>query len=65
MRARFQEEKGAAARQSDNASVILKLRSTVEMLDKRQARLQKKVEQQIVDAKQKMVKKDQRGALFA
>merc|ERR1719164_410140 len=50
--------------QTDNVSVILKLRSTVEMLDKRQAHLQKKVEQQIVDAKQKMAKKDQRGALF-
>ena len=63
-RARFGKKKEQPRGQSDNASVILKLRSTVEMLDKRQAHLQKKVEQQIVDAKQKMVKKDQRGALF-
>merc|ERR1719164_381224 len=50
--------------QTDNVSVILKLRSTVEMLDKRQAHLQKKVEQQIAEAKEKMAKKDKRGALF-
>lgn len=48
----------------DPAQTILKLRSTVETLEKRQVHLDKKVEQQVNEAKAKMAKKDKRGALY-
>ena len=49
---------------SDPAQTILKLRSTVETLEKRQVHLDKKIEQQTKEAKEKMGKKDKRGALY-
>ena len=49
---------------SDPAQTILKLRSPVETLEKRQVHLDKKIEQQTAEAKAKMAKKDKRGALY-
>lgn len=54
----------AAKRAPDPAQAILQLRQTVETLDKRQVHLDKKIEQQVAEAKQKMGKKDKRGALY-
>jgi charged multivesicular body protein 4 len=48
----------------DPAQIIMKLRGTVETLEKRQVHLDKQVTKQISDAKAKMAKKDKRGALF-
>ena len=47
----FGRKKPAAAAAADPADTILKLRSTVETLEKRQIHLDKKIEQQLVEAK--------------
>ena len=62
----FGRKKSAAAPggAADPAATILKLRSTVETLEKRQVHLDKKIEQQTKEAKEKMGKKDKRGALY-
>ena len=60
----FGRKKAAAATAQDPANTILKLRSTVETLEKRQVHLDKKIEQQTAEAKAKMAKKDKRGALY-
>jgi charged multivesicular body protein 4 len=60
----FGKKKEQPRQAADNASIILKLRSTVEMLDKREVHLQKKVQMQVSEAKQKMASKDKRGALY-
>jgi len=49
---------------NDPAQTILKLRTTVETLEKRQTFLDKKIEQQVAEARAKMAKKDKRGALY-
>ena len=49
---------------ADPAQTILTLRNTVDTLEKRQIHLDKKIEQQLQEAKQKMAKKDKRGALY-
>jgi len=48
----------------DVAQSILKLRQTVETLDKRESHIQKKVEAQMLEAKQRMKKGDKRSALY-
>jgi len=60
----FGRKKAAATSAADPASTILKLRGTVETLEKRQVHLDKKIEQQTAEAKAKMAKKDKRGALY-
>ena len=60
----FGRKKAAAATAADPAQTILKLRTTVETLEKRQIHLDKKIEQQTKEAKEKMGKKDKRGALY-
>jgi len=47
------------------ADAIMKLRGTMETLTKREAYIQKKIEMMVAEAKQKMVRKDKNGALFA
>mmetsp|Transcript_8845 Transcript_8845/g.28046 ORF Transcript_8845/g.28046 Transcript_8845/m.28046 type:complete len:226 (-) Transcript_8845:180-857(-) len=54
----------AAKRGPDPAQAILQLRQTVDTLEKRQVHLDKKIEQQTAEARQKMAKKDKRGALY-
>lgn len=48
----------------DIAEAIKKLRSTIDTLDKREQHIDKKIRQQLLEAKQKMAAKDKRGALF-
>lgn len=60
----FGRKKSASQSGPDAAQTILKIRSTVETLEKRQNHLDKKIEQQINEAKAKMAKKDKRGALY-
>mmetsp|Transcript_3212 Transcript_3212/g.10626 ORF Transcript_3212/g.10626 Transcript_3212/m.10626 type:complete len:228 (+) Transcript_3212:125-808(+) len=55
---------GPSAGSTSPAETILQLRNTVETLEKRQIHLDKKIEQQLGEAKQKMAKKDKRGALY-
>eukprot|EP00752_Nemacystus_decipiens_P001243 g1242.t1 len=51
--------------QTDTTSTILKLRETLDSLDKRENHIQKKIKAQLLDAKAKSQAKDKRGALFA
>jgi len=61
----FGRKRQAAAKQTnDPAQTIMKLRTTVETLEKRQVHLDKQVEKQTAEAKAKMGKKDKRGALY-
>lgn len=60
----FGRKKEASRGGPDPASTILKLRGTVETLEKRQVHLDKKIEQQVIEARSKMAKKDKRGALY-
>jgi len=62
----FGRKKTAAttAAAQDPAQTILQLRNTVDTLEKRQVHLDKKIEQQMTEAKAKMQKKDKRGALY-
>lgn len=46
------------------AETIMKLRSQLETLEKRENHLEKKIEQQISEAKKKSMAKDKRGAIF-
>ncbi|KAJ1461385.1 Snf7-domain-containing protein [Pelagophyceae sp. CCMP2097] len=61
----FGRKKTAASSGPDPAQTILKLRSTTETLEKRQVFLDKKIEQQTLECKKCMAKKDKRGALYA
>lgn len=54
----------AAKRGPDPSEAIKQLRQTAETLEKRQVHLDKKIEQQVSEAKQRMAKKDKRGALY-
>lgn len=49
----------------DASQVVLKLKSTVETLERREAHIQKKVRAQLAEAKQRSAAKDKNGALFA
>ncbi|CAM9332096.1 unnamed protein product, partial [Chrysoparadoxa australica] len=49
----------------DPTATILKLRETLESLDKREVHLQKKQKLQILEAKKKAAAKDKTGAMFA
>ncbi|KAJ8612212.1 hypothetical protein CTAYLR_002904 [Chrysophaeum taylorii] len=60
----FGRKKAEGARGPDPAQTILQMRQTVETLEKRQVHLDKKIEQQVTEAKAKMAKKDKRGALY-
>lgn len=62
----FGKKKAApAASASDPTTTILKLRETLDTLDKRETHLQKKIKAQLLDAKAKSQAKDKKGALFA
>ncbi|CAM9985591.1 unnamed protein product [Discosporangium mesarthrocarpum] len=50
---------------ADANSTIMKLRETLEMLNKREEHIQKKIKGQLLEAKAKSGTKDKRGALFA
>ncbi|CAM9721264.1 unnamed protein product [Choristocarpus tenellus] len=58
-------KKQPASGTTDATSTIVKLRETLDSLDKREAHIQKKIKAQLLDAKAKSGTKDKRGALFA
>ena len=58
------KKSAAAASGPDPAQTILKIRSTIDTLEKRQNHLDKKIQQQMAEARAKMQKKDKRGALY-
>ena len=49
---------------SNTANTIMKLRSQLETLEKRESHIEKKIEAQITEAKKKAANKDKRGAIF-
>lgn len=48
----------------DSAQTIMKLRSTLDTLEKRESHIEKKITAQLVEAKKKSAAKDKKGALF-
>jgi len=50
---------------ADTATAIQDLAKAIETLEKRQAHLEKQMDRQVEDAKQKLAKKDKKGAMFA
>lgn len=50
---------------TDPTSTIIKIRESIDTQEKREIHLQKKIDGLTAEAKQKMAKKDKRGALFA
>jgi charged multivesicular body protein 4 len=61
----FGKKKPVAAPPSDPTPVIIRLRETLETLDKREVHLQKKIKGQLLEAKAKSQSKDKKAALFA
>ncbi|KAL7580752.1 hypothetical protein ACA910_001035 [Epithemia clementina (nom. ined.)] len=55
----------SAVRPTDPQSTIVQLREQIANQDKRQEHIQRKIEQMIKEAKEKMAKNDKKGALFA
>jgi len=55
----------ATSNPSDPAGTIIKIRGTLETLDKRDGHLLKKINAQTTEAREKMRIKDKRGAIFA
>lgn len=53
-----------AAPQQTPAETIMKLRQTLETMEKRETHIQKKIDQQLAEAKKRSARKDKRGALF-
>lgn len=61
----FGKKKAAAAAPTDPTNTILRLRETLDTLDKREVHLQKKIKGQLLEAKAKSQAKDKKAALFA
>lgn len=59
------KKSAAAATTADPTHTILRLRETLDTLDKREVHLQKKIKGQLLEAKSKSQAKDKKGALFA
>ncbi|CAM9804755.1 unnamed protein product, partial [Heterosigma akashiwo] len=58
------KKKAAVPAATNTADTIIRLRGTIETLDKRETFIAAKIVQQTNEAKAKLKKKDQRGAMF-
>lgn len=60
----FGKKKAAPPPAQDPTVVIASIRNNLDMLDKREQHIQKRIEQAVVEARAKAAKKDKNGALF-